>query len=541
MASRRWAGFSITIAMLFLGVNATQAAEPGRVSDLNGTLKAKGGYDEDWTELRSDLAIGAGDSLWLAEGLAELELPGGTRVRFAGESKLDLIETASDEAAEGAALAPVAGQFYVHTADYPGAAVAIALPAGSLALVRNTTARLEVRPDAVEIWITDGRADFTPNDGNQPVRLTPGESLRLAADGPFRIERARPVSGDRLERYQRERERQLAERAGDPPLDGYVVGQEALDSHGRWIWIGGVRHWRPYVSLDWRPYTLGHWVWYRPYGWTWVSSEPFGYAVFHYGRWRHDAFYGWVWLPGTVWAPAHVHWVAMGPYTAWAPLDPWGYPVTTGRVSISFSYGFGFDYTVWSYTPTTYFVVTRPPRAQPVVFKPIERRFVDEHPVRVLKPRELPAPPNAGNGRRFRADDAPPAPEQRADAPRARRTEPPASALTPQPDGRRFMPNAETPRAVRRPPPSPRSTERRVMPDTDAPKQRLERAAPRLERDRGFEPRAPERSEPPEQIAPPERATPNREQPAISDRGPQRSPSRGLERDADRGGRSFTR
>jgi len=33
-----------------------------------------------------------------------------------------------------------------------------------------------------------------------------------------------------------------------------------------------------------QPYTNGHWK-QSEFGWTWVSSDPFGWATDHYGRW----------------------------------------------------------------------------------------------------------------------------------------------------------------------------------------------------------------------------------------------------------------
>src|SRR5688572_32433779 len=38
-------------------------------------------------------------------------------------------------------------------------------------------------------------------------------------------------------------------------------------------------------------------------GWFWDSDERFGWATYHYGRWINHRYYGWVWVPGTEWAP----------------------------------------------------------------------------------------------------------------------------------------------------------------------------------------------------------------------------------------------
>ena len=98
---------------------------------------------------------------------------------------------------------------------------------------------------------------------------------------------------------------------------------DELAPYGSWVDI------RPYgwcwaprgVSADWRPYTEGSWA-YTDCGWTWVSYEPWGWAVFHYGRWLNDPHAGWVWVPGTVWGPAWVAWRWSDDWVGWAALSP---------------------------------------------------------------------------------------------------------------------------------------------------------------------------------------------------------------------------
>src|SRR6266478_5888600 len=93
-----------------------------------------------------------------------------------------------------------------------------------------------------------------------------------------------------------------------------------LSPYGRWIDDEPYgRCWVPaHVSRGWRPYSDGYWV-YTDYGWAWETSEPFGWATYHYGRWVYDPYEGWVWVPGTVWAPAWVAWRADDDWVGWAP------------------------------------------------------------------------------------------------------------------------------------------------------------------------------------------------------------------------------
>ena len=107
---------------------------------------------------------------------------------------------------------------------------------------------------------------------------------------------------------------------------------DALSPYGRWVEYGPYGWcWSPdNVALGWRPYSDGEWV-YSDFGWTWCSSEPWGWAAFHYGRWAFDPSYGWLWVPGTVWAPAWVAWREGGDWVGWAPLPPSiGWDATVG-------------------------------------------------------------------------------------------------------------------------------------------------------------------------------------------------------------------
>jgi hypothetical protein len=119
----------------------------------------------------------------------------------------------------------------------------------------------------------------------------------------------------------------------------------SLSPHGEWIEIEpGFHVWRPFhISHQWRPYLVGRWVW-TDYGWYWMSREPFGWITYHYGRWYYDDYYGWVWMPDDVWAPAWVEWRYDDDYIGWAPLPPYA----------TFRFGVGFRYTTHWVAPVHY-------------------------------------------------------------------------------------------------------------------------------------------------------------------------------------------
>jgi hypothetical protein len=103
------------------------------------------------------------------------------------------------------------------------------------------------------------------------------------------------------------------------PSDFY----QPLQPYGTWVDVSPYgRCWHPTdVQADWQPYTTGHWEW-TDQGWYWVSDEPWGWACCHYGSWYDDANVGWIWIPGTEWAPAWVTWRDSDDYIGWAPCGP---------------------------------------------------------------------------------------------------------------------------------------------------------------------------------------------------------------------------
>ncbi|SHM98045.1 DUF6600 domain-containing protein, partial [Mucilaginibacter sp. OK098] len=118
----------------------------------------------------------------------------------------------------------------------------------------------------------------------------------------------------------------------------YISDQEFYDDlEPDGTWVSDPRYgnvWIPNAEEGFRPYaTRGHWV-MTDYGNTWVSDYRWGWATFHYGRWRYDDYYGWEWIPGHEWAPAWVNWRHGGGYYGWAPLMP--------GISISISIGGGY-------------------------------------------------------------------------------------------------------------------------------------------------------------------------------------------------------
>ncbi len=113
-------------------------------------------------------------------------------------------------------------------------------------------------------------------------------------------------------------------RPDDTPAGDYGMFYESLSPYGSWFETPDYGYvWQPVVVRNgsWRPYLHGRWA-CTDRGWTWMSDEPFGWATYHYGRWALCRGYGWVWVPGSEWAPSWVCWRSSGNHVGWAPLPP---------------------------------------------------------------------------------------------------------------------------------------------------------------------------------------------------------------------------
>lgn len=183
-----------------------------------------------------------------------------------------------------------------------------------------------------------------------------------------------------------------------PPQSGPAIGDfrndAELDYNGQWVDSPGYGTvWQPTnVDPGWQPYVNGRWAWTAD-GWAWLSDEPFGWAVYHYGRWIYSDQSGWAWVPGRVWGPSWVAWRWGDGYAAWSPLGPGG-AVADGRAA-------------WVQVPARNFldpVQQRVvPMALPLAGSPVHRgphagpprRVVEQatgQPVRRLAIAEAPAP-----------------------------------------------------------------------------------------------------------------------------------------------------
>ena len=137
----------------------------------------------------------------------------------------------------------------------------------------------------------------------------------------------------------------------------YQMFYEGLAPYGQWMETAEYGYvWQPAAppSPGWRPYTQGRWV-DSDQGWTWVSSEPFGWATYHYGRWALLAGRGWIWVPGDTWAPAWVSWRHSEDLVGWCPLPPETVYAEDLEYGPSVDEDYGISPETYIFMPVSYF------------------------------------------------------------------------------------------------------------------------------------------------------------------------------------------
>jgi hypothetical protein len=127
--------------------------------------------------------------------------------------------------------------------------------------------------------------------------------------------------------------------------------QKYSNHYGEWKWnslygfVWTPNYARKYPTGDWQPYVHGSWC-SCDNQLFWVPSEPWGWVPYHLGVWVWDTDIGWMWIPGDAFAPAWVTWEFFAGSYMWKPwsLYDWYYS------SLSYSqYGYYGD--PWAFYP----------------------------------------------------------------------------------------------------------------------------------------------------------------------------------------------
>jgi hypothetical protein len=294
-----------------------------RFSLVQGDVSWRPTAEDDWSIAGVNVPIREGAQVWVTSGgRAEIQFDDGSYVRIGDGAVVTLQTLYSDEDGEFTELSLSQG---IATLDLKNKASIYQLdtPLTSVKAAGISNVRVGVN-DGAEVAVHDGSATITGPGGT--ASLSAGDYIYLAdSTTPLNITPVPPE--DSWDHWNDVRDDLLADDQTAqycPPNIALCAGD--LASYGRWRhdpdygWV-----WYPQVSdPTWRPYEQGSWVYCQPFGWTWCSSEPWGWAPYHYGTWFHSDD-GWAWCPGPsrqYWSPAVVSFSNYQGNVGWCPLAP---------------------------------------------------------------------------------------------------------------------------------------------------------------------------------------------------------------------------
>ncbi|HVR41932.1 MAG TPA: DUF6600 domain-containing protein [Thermoanaerobaculia bacterium] len=343
--------FSSLLLLLALPAGAAEG-DQSYISYDDGQTVVRQGYDGRDIEARVNLPVFAGDEIVSARrGRTEIRLSDGNVVALDQDSAVRLVsianvyEAAAEEQTAGQTVVElVYGSAIVHR---PGSETdPLRLDTSTASYVALTDGIFSVDSDARgrdRLSVLSGAVEIRTRE--RSYRLRAGETALVGPEGIYDIQAA--GSGENaFERWYLRRADRYLGGTGRYLDSNLAYAESDLSSHGDWVYVGEYGWvWRPYASSGWRPYYHGRWH-YGPRGHLiWASYEPWGWVPYHYGRWAHHPFYGWIWMPGSVYSHAWVYWnygaswigwVPVGWYDCYRPYRPWFWDAGRPRFGVGF-------------------------------------------------------------------------------------------------------------------------------------------------------------------------------------------------------------
>ncbi|MFA5241705.1 MAG: DUF6600 domain-containing protein [Sulfuricella sp.] len=291
------------------------AANPLRLSYVEGDVSFFRDGAEDWVEARHNTPLAAGDALYVGQD-AGLELQMGSRafIRADDDTQLTLV----NHTADFAQFKVTSGRVSFDLRTLPsGYSVEVDTPNAVFTIDRSGYYRVDVNGDVHFITRRGGRAMMVPA-GGQAMSIQPSEEIVVRNGAVAQAETYVAPELDRWDRWNYERTDDLVDAVSERYLPSGISGANDLDHYGSWRVVGEYGQvWVPdAVPPGWAPYSTGRWVWDPYYQWTWIDDAPWGWAPYHYGRWVYLSSY-WAWAPGpavrvAVYAPALVAFFGVG-------------------------------------------------------------------------------------------------------------------------------------------------------------------------------------------------------------------------------------
>jgi hypothetical protein len=288
-----------------------------------------------------NLPLGPGDTIrTTADRRCEIQFDSGTIIRLdvATELRIETILAQSLSSAKQLSnLVLSKGRLYVMYKEYDSREMfQILTPNAALKMGHKTVAIIRAAADtSTDVQVKFGKASamFGPDERSLKKQdIKKMERLMVLKDHQF--QRSTYIADSDFELWNDDINARFDElHKGQSTLPGpvqklpgavFYFAQQYGNAYGEWLWDNLYGYvWRPFLDdmmypWGWSPYIYGSWsnVGGQMY---WVPGEPWGWIPYHLGIWQWDKKLGWVWLPGSLFAPAWVDWEFFFGYCGWRP------------------------------------------------------------------------------------------------------------------------------------------------------------------------------------------------------------------------------
>ena len=310
-----------------------------------------------------NLPLGPGDTIrTTADRRCEIQFDTGTVIRldFSTELKIETVLAQSLSSPKRLSnLTLSKGRLYVMYREYDSREMfQVLTPTAAVKMDHKTVAIIAASVDgSTDAQVKYGKASALFGPSERSVKkedIRKAERLIVLKDAQF--QRATYIADSEFEVWNNEINAHFGElHAGQSNLPKplqklpdavYYFAQQYGNMYGEWLWDSMYGYvWRPFLDrMDypgWRPYYVGSWtsVGGQLY---WVPDEPWGWVPYHLGIWQWDKKLGWVWLPGSFFAPAWVDWEFFYGSLGWRPWSLFDW-------YDGFYTGFGYMNGGWAY------------------------------------------------------------------------------------------------------------------------------------------------------------------------------------------------
>jgi hypothetical protein len=275
-----------------------------RLSYVDGQVQLDNGHGYESATMNVPLT----ERDWLqtgSDGWAEVQFEDGSLIRLAPDTVMIFSELS--RSSSGATITTVdldQGEAVFKITKHDDSDFRVTVKKNTISLTHSGTFRVtSTNSNPMEIAVTKGEVAVRDGEGGDEVAVKKNETFVLNPNDVGQYALDKGTEADELDRWSTQRDDTLSAyaSAGQGNFQSpYQYGANDLGYYGQYYDEPGYGQvWQPYgVNYGWDPFSNGYWSYAPGFGYTWVSSYPWGWMPYRYGRWVFINNRGWCWAPG---------------------------------------------------------------------------------------------------------------------------------------------------------------------------------------------------------------------------------------------------